>query len=446
MAAMIQPHKHFPATRCLSCHYAGNVLKLLLIAPACDGQDVGEAWVSYQWVRTLAERYDVTVLAYYKRGHMPLSQQLPGVRVHEWAEPAGIGRMERFNSMLKPGYVPFYFRARRWIRTAMARGERFDLAHQFAPVALRYPSPVAGTPIPFVFGPVGGSLRSPAGFAGEESTSAWYVGLRRLDHARLCHDPWLRRTFREAGCVVGIAPYVRELLADIPLRRFEVISDTGIERMPETAGRSGQSGCPGRSDGSGRSGEVRLLFVGRLVRSKGVRDAIRAVGLIGDPGVSLDVVGTGFDRAACESLTQELALGDRVRFHGWLPRAEVDAFYRAADVFVFPSYREPGGTVVFEAMGHGLPLVVSDLGGPGNAVDDTCGIRVHPVSPDQYARDLAAAIARLAGSPDLRQELGAGARRRVGQVGLWEGKAAKMGEIYAAVLNGQRAAAGSRQT
>jgi glycosyltransferase involved in cell wall biosynthesis len=124
----------------------------------------------------------------------------------------------------------------------------------------------------------------------------------------------------------------------------------------------------------------------------------------------------------------------------------VDAFYRAADVFVFPSYREPGGTVVFEAMGHGLPLVVSDLGGPGNAVDDTCGIRVHPVSPDQYARDLAAAIARLAGSPDLRQELGAGARRRVGQVGLWEGKAAKMGEIYAAVLNGQRAAAGSRQT
>ena len=50
--------------------------------------------------------------------------------------------------MLKPGYVPFYFRARRWIRQALARGERFDLAHQPVPVAMRYPSPVrrAGHP------------------------------------------------------------------------------------------------------------------------------------------------------------------------------------------------------------------------------------------------------------------------------------------------------------
>jgi glycosyltransferase involved in cell wall biosynthesis len=333
--------------------------------------------------------------------------------------------MERFNSMLKPAYVPFYFRASRWIRAAAARGERFDLAHQFGPVAMRYPSPVTGTGIPFVLGPVGGSLRSPPAFTSEEGTSAWYVGLRRFDQLRLRHDPWLRRTYREAGCVVGIAPYVSELLAGIGVRRFEVMSDTGIERMPEVADRSG------------RSAGLRLLFVGRLVRSKGARDAIRAVSLIGDPGVHLDVVGTGFDRAACESLAQDLRLGERVRFHGWVPRAEVEAFYRSADVFVFPSYREPGGTVVFEAMGHGLPLVVSDLGGPGNAVDDTCGIRVHPVSPEQYARDLAAAIIRLARSPDLRRELGAGARRRAREIGMWDGKAAKMADIYAAVLAGQ---------
>ncbi len=74
--------------------------------------------------------------------------------------------------------------------------------------------------------------------------------------------------------------------------------------------------------------------------------------------VRLDIVEDGFDRQPCEQLTRDLHLTDRVQFHGTLGRELVDEFYAAADVFVFPSYREPGGNVQFEAMGHGLPLVL----------------------------------------------------------------------------------------
>ena len=400
------------------------MLKLLLIAPTCDGQDIGEAWVAYQWVRHLAARHEVTVLTYYKQGRNPLSRQLPDVRAVEWAEPRGLGRAERLNSMLKPGYFPFYFRARRWITAALARGERFDLAHQPVPVAVRYPSPVTGTGIPFVIGPIGGSLQSPPGFSAEEDTNAWYVGLRGLDRMRLRHDPWLRRTYREASCVIGIAPYVRDVLAATPVKRFEVVSETGIERLPDPVHRAGGPG------------EVRLLFVGRLVRTKGARDAIRALGLARELPASLDIVGDGSDRGASERLVSELGLTGRVRFHGWLPRTQVEEFYRSADAFVFPSYREPGGNVTFEAMSHGLPVVVSDAGGPGSVVDDTCGIRVHPVSPEQYAGDLAAALTRLVTEPELRRALGAGGRRRVREIGLWESKARQLEQIYASVLAG----------
>jgi glycosyltransferase involved in cell wall biosynthesis len=394
------------------------VRKLLLIAPACDGQDVGEAWVAFQWVRQLAARHDVTVLTYCKRGRVPLSRQLPGLRVIEWQEPPGLGRAERFNSLLKPAYVPFYARARRWLRAALARGERFEVAHQVVPVAMRYPSPVAGLGIPYVIGPVGGSLRSPPAFAAEEGSAPWYTGLRELDRLRLRRDPWLRATYQQAACVVGIAPYVAGLLDGTGVRRFEVMSETGLERLP------------GPVDRAGRDGGLRLLYAGRLVRTKGARDAIRALGLARGLPARLEVVGDGFDRPACEALARELGLAGRVTFHGWLPRERLAEFYRAADVFVFPSYREPGGNVVFEAMGHGLPLLVSDLGGPGYAVDESCGIRVHPDHPQQYARDLAAALARLA-DPGLRRRLGEGARRRVRQIGMWDSKAARMEEIYA---------------
>jgi glycosyltransferase involved in cell wall biosynthesis len=125
-----------------------------------------------------------------------------------------------------------------------------------------------------------------------------------------------------------------------------------------------------------------------------------------------------------------------VGFHGWLSREQVAGLYQAADIFIFPSYREPGGNVVFEAMAHGLPLIVSDIGGPGNVVDASCGIRLHPVSPDQYASDLAAAISRLAADPHLRLTLGEGARRRAAEVALWDSKIRQVEGLYTEIMAG----------
>jgi glycosyltransferase involved in cell wall biosynthesis len=394
----------------------------MLIIAQCDGEDVGELWSAYQWVRRLAARHDVTLLTCYKRGRTPASRQLAGVRVIEWAEPPGLRRAERFNSMVKPAYIPFYLHCRRWLRRFLAEGGQFDVAYQPVPLAMRYPSPAVGMGIPFVIGPVGGSLPSPPGFDAEEGAAPWYVGLRRLDALRMRRDPLLRRTYEQASCVIGIAPYVRDILAGVTLQRFEVISDAGIERLPDSVTRTAVHD------------DIRLLFVGRLIRTKGVRDAIRALGLIRDLPTVLDIVGDGADRTTCESLTTELGLTSRVRFHGRLPREQVDAFYRSADVFVFPSYREPGGHVVFEAMAHGLPLVVSDIGGPGTAVDDSSGIRVHPRSPTQYPHDLAAALRQLVSDPERRQALGDGARRRVGDIALWDSKVERLEGICTDIL------------
>jgi glycosyltransferase involved in cell wall biosynthesis len=372
----------------------------------------------------LAVRHDVTLLTYYKRGHTPPSRQLPDVRVIEWHEPALASRAERFNSLLKPAYFPFYVKARSWIKSALRSGERFDLAYQPVPVAMRYPSPAVGLGIPFVVGPVGGSLPTPPGFSGGEDTAPWYVGLRRLDGLRIRRDPLLRRTYEQASCVLGIAPYVQDFLTGLSLRRFEVMSETGIDALPHAVDRSGRE-----------SQEVRLLFVGRLIRTKGVRDAIRAMGIARDLPVVLDVVGDGFDRAECEMLASQMGLRDRVHFHGRVDRQQVDGFYERADIFLFPSYREPGGNVVFEAMGYGLPLIVSDNGGPGAAVDETCGIRVRAQSEEQYATDLAAAIARLAADRETRLALGEGARRRVADIALWDNKVLQLEAIWDSVVD-----------
>jgi glycosyltransferase involved in cell wall biosynthesis len=394
--------------------------RILLVAPTIDRTDIGEAWVAYQWAHHLSARHDLTVLTYRKRSGLTVAEQLPNAKVVEWREPVLFGKAERLNSLVKPGYFPFAARARHWIKKALAY-QRFDVAHQPLPVAMRYPSPLAGLPIPYVIGPVGGSLDTPDSFATSD-TAPWYVQLRKFDSFRLRFDPLLRATYREASCVLGIAPYVGDLLKNVPTHRIEYVSETGLVRLPEVVPRQGDDG------------QIRVLFVGRVIRTKGVRDIVSAFSHIQDRRVTADIVGSGFDLHACIDLAARLGLSARITFHGALPREKVDTFYRAADIFVFPSYREPGGNAVFEAMGHGLPLIVCGRGGPAAAVDDSCAITIPVTTPEQYAHDLAAAITRLAGNAELRQMMGRASRRRVQVVGMWSSKIAMVEEIYAEVI------------
>jgi glycosyltransferase involved in cell wall biosynthesis len=399
--------------------------RVLLVAPGVNRDDIGEAWVGYQWASRLAEQNDVTLLTYRKRSRPTAVDQLPGVEVVEWLEPRLLGRAERFNSLLKPWYPLFHRRCRQWIAEALDSGRSFDVAHQPTPVAMRYPSPLAHFDIPYLIGPVGGSLSTPPGFR-DQDTAPWYLQLRRLDDWRLRHDRALRRSFSRATAVLGIAPYVSDALAPVPLRGFVTMSETAIESVPPPVDRD-------RDDGT-----VRLLFVGRLIRTKGARDAVAALAHLRDLPVRLDVVGDGFDRAACQTLAAELGVTDAVTFHGAQPRAQVEEFYDRSDVFVFPSYREPGGNVPFEAMSHGLALVVADRGGPAQAVDESCALLVSPTSPDSYARDIAAAVRSLVTDPSRRRRMGEAARRRVVESGTWAARVADVERLYAEAV--QRAA------
>jgi glycosyltransferase involved in cell wall biosynthesis len=406
-------------------HYRPTMLSVVLVAPTIDGRDVGEALVAHNWAVLLSERVNLTILTYRKQGAASITEQVPKARVIEWNEPPLVGRWSRFNSLFTPAYFLFYARARRWLKRAKARGERFDMGHQVAPVAMRYPSPFPGTGIPYVIGPVGGSLESPAGFTTEE-TGPWYLRLRQLDRWRLHHDPWLRRTYEQAACVMGIADYVRDILTGIHLRRLEIMSDVGLMEAPASPPRS-----PNLDQSPDRP--LRLLFAGRVIRTKGVRDLVAAMGMLRDLPVVADVVGDGFDMAECQRLATEIGAANVV-FHGWKSRPEVDPFYEAADVFVFPSYREPGGTVVFEAMGYALPLIVCDRGGPSAAVDQSCAILVSATTPAQYAQDLASAIRQLVEDPSRRLAMGEASLRRLNGVGLWPRKVDRMCALYQELL------------
>ncbi len=105
----------------------------------------------------------------------------------------------------------------------------------------------------------------------------------------------------------------------------------------------------------------RMLFLARLVETKGLNDAIAALAFVRREGhdATLDVVGDGPARRGGEALAARLELSPYVRFHGHVPEADTERFYRGAGMLVFPTEREGFSMTIFQALAAGLPILTT---------------------------------------------------------------------------------------
>lgn len=105
----------------------------------------------------------------------------------------------------------------------------------------------------------------------------------------------------------------------------------------------------------------RMLFLARLVETKGLNDAIAALALVRRAGHDawLEVVGDGPARRGAEELVSRLDLHGYVRFHGQLPEADTERFYRACGMLVLPTEREGFSMTIFQALSAGLPILTT---------------------------------------------------------------------------------------
>lgn len=407
-----------------------SLLKVAIVAPSLNPAGIGETEWAFRWIEALSRRALLTVLTSCRDGQPSLQEALPHAHVVSYPEIRFLyKRMERFNAMAKPGWPLFAYQARRWLLRARARGDWFDIGHQMLPQAMRHPTPFRGLGLPYVVGPVGGALDTPQEFRREVTAGSSLASeLRRLDQLRLRFDPRLRVTFSQADLVLGVAPYVRDRLGDVPVTRFVTIMERGHGEV-----------MPARREPPADAGRLVLAHVGRVVRTKGLRDSIRALAELRDlPWIRLISAGDGPDLAACREEAARLGVADRVTFLGRVSRARVEEIYAQADIFCFPSFREPMGGVLFEAMAHGLPVVTAARGGPDFIIDDSAGIRVPVIDPVRFPREIADAIRALALDPERRLRLGRGARARLLSFGDWEAKAETVMTLYHEVLTARQ--------
>lgn len=140
-----------------------------------------------------------------------------------------------------------------------------------------------------------------------------------------------------------------------------------------------------------------VLAVARLVPQKGIDVLVRAYERLRSTGCvehDLLIAGDGPLRTELERLAVDLDVAGNVVFLGPTDRAGVASLFRGASVFVLPSFHEPFGIVVLEAMAAGAPVVATRVGGvPEFVVDGVNGLLVEPNDADGLASAIAEVLA-----------------------------------------------------
>jgi glycogen(starch) synthase len=180
------------------------------------------------------------------------------------------------------------------------------------------------------------------------------------------------------------------------------------------------------------AGAPLILYSGRFVDRKGIRELLEAIPLVLDRIPEARVVLAGGYGGGAEIERTWLVdvlrpYRERVHFTGWLTPAEMAAWYAAADVLVVPSWYEPFGMVVLEGMLYGLAIAASDVGGPAEILEDG---RTGILFPPRDARALADALIRLSGDPALRQRIASAGARQVRRRWLWPRLVERMRAVY----------------
>jgi glycosyltransferase involved in cell wall biosynthesis len=360
--------------------------RILLIAYACEPETGSESGAGWIWSRMLATFAEVSVVT--------RENNRDAIEAHLADVP------ER--SRLKFVYVDLPPKARFWkrggrgarlyymlwqrrvVRTArrLHADRPFDLVWHLTMSTVWLGSLGPGIGRPFVFGPVGGGVRTPWSLASTLGARGMLHDVARAatTTAARVANPVARTAWRSADLILVQNPETRDWLPRDVRARVEVFPHVVLDEAAFSIAAEQRER---------EAVEERLaLFAGRLLPYKGGALAIRAVANL--PGWRLIVCGAGPDLDRLRRIAARRGVSDRVEFRGSVPRPKLLELMERADVFLFPSLHDEGGWVVAEAIARRLPVVCLDRGGP--ALLAGSGVTVS--TPARTARALATAVER----------------------------------------------------
>ena len=407
-------------------------LRILILAPGSNPESIATALVGYAHSAALARLHTVTLVANHAH-EAPLRRgpasfyEIVTVRT-PWVDAfstwlihvvfKGDYGSQVLTALGYPFHLLFEWKVWRALKARIVRGE-YDVVLRLLPVVPVIPSSFSfflrRSSIPFVIGPLNGGLPWPQGFTQAEKQKEWISSFRDLYRFL----PFSRSTFQYAKAIIAGSSHTYAELKRYHDKMF-FIPENGLSA----------SVLESVSSKPVNTGVLELCYVGRLVPYKACDIAVRsAAALLKARTARLTIVGDGPERQNIEQLARELGVEKEVVFKGWLSHDQTMKQLKHADIMIFPSIREFGGGVVFEALALGVVPIVVDYGGPGDIVSSKVGFKIALTNErdmvDQIEKDLWALANDRTHLAKLQDE----GMRYARECLSWDGKASIVTEV-----------------
>lgn len=282
---------------------------------------------------------------------------------------------------------------------------------------------------PFIWGPIGHHPKVPFAYIKQYGIKAIFLEELKwlVKKGFWMFDPFLKITKYKASKIIGMNSSVQEVLS-LADEKIVVIPAAGNER-------------PVIRKMKEESNKFRVLSIGRLVSLKGFDLTIHAfadfyqqLSKNEQTNAQLILIGKGPQKKFLKKIIKKYKLPlNTILYMDWMDRRELAQYYANSQVFLFPSH-EGAGMVVPEALSYGLPVVCFDNHGPGEFINESCGIAVPYSTYEASIAQFSSALTLLYRDEKKRNHLSRNAIRRFKTQFDWEEKGNRIEKIYASVL------------
>ncbi len=401
-------------------------MKIFISAYACEPNKGSEPGTGWNWANQIAKFHKVWIIT-RSNNKLIIEEELkknpiPNLNFYYTDLPKWMRFWKKGARGLYLYYLLWqlavYFAAKK-----LHNELNFTITHHVTFGNILLPTFIPFLPTPFIWGPLGGGEKVPRQFLKNyNSKLKFYEYFREFIQTFLFKiNPITYYSLRKSKAIILKTPNTLKLIPPKYRSKALILTHSAFSKN-ELHFNSSQK--------KHQNLNFKAIFVGRLVHWKGCDLAIESFAKFSKKNeqAELLIIGEGPDYKRLLNIKQKQN-AKNIYFAGLLSRQETLKKMNESDVLLFPSLKDAGPKVLFEALFLALPIIYFDISNFAEIITDSCGIKIKAESPAQAINDLAEAMEILAINKELRNKLSKAAKERSLMLD-WDKKGKEIKKIY----------------